>query len=416
MHGLRLLAFLRLFAPTAQALTLLVVTQQYGVHAPPAPVYILLVIEALLAAATWIRVSRTPHVSAGELFAQVHLDILLLTAMLYFTGGASNPFAPLYLLPMSIVASALRARWVWITALSTMVAYAFLRLHHVPLYHPNGETEVYQLHEDGMVVNYLFTAALLAFFVNRMRVTFLHHQRLLADARDAQMRSESVVAIGSLAAGYAHELGSPLATVAVVVSELKCQHRDNARLVLDLQLIEDQIRSCKQVISSMVDAGGRRRAESVVGAKLDHFVQSIVEAARALHPDATIMLTLDRLKPPPRIVAEETLRQAITNLVTNAAQASPLHVEVRADWSGAELMIEVRDRGPGFAADMLSRLGKQVGTTKGPAGGMGLGLMLSAATLERLGGRLELSNDPEGGARAAIHVPLSTILIEPNED
>lgn len=412
LQGLRLLALLRTFAPLAQALTLLVVTQRFHVHVPLAPLAAVLVVEVLIAAATWLRVRRAPHVSELELFAQAQVDIALFAVVLYLTGGATNPFAPLFVLPMAIAASALRPRWVWITAVSTMVAYALLRDFHVPLFHPHGQTEVYELHEDGMVVNYFFTAALLAYFCNRMHAAQLQHERALAQARDAQMRSESVVAIGALAAGYAHELSSPLGTMAVVVAELQREHGDDPRLLQELRVIDDQIKASKQIVSNLANAGGQRRAETAAGARLDRFLLSIVERARALHPGASMTVQLDSVTPPPWIVAEETLRQTITNLIDNAVRASPQHVVLGADWSGTDLHISVRDRGPGFDAEVLQQLGRRIRT--GAHGGMGLGLLLSMATLERLGGALELSNEPDGGARASIRIPLQTLTIEPN--
>jgi two-component system sensor histidine kinase RegB len=223
-----------------------------------------------------------------------------------------------------------------------------------------------------------------------------------------------VTAIGAVAAGYAHELSSPLATMAVVVAELKRKHAADAKLSKDPKLIEDQLEASKQTVSNLTSAGGRRRAEAATRARLDEFIRSIVERARVRHPGAAVEVSLDSATAPPWIVAEETLRQAVTNLIDNAIQASPRHVEVHADWSGAELRVTVQDRGTGFDAEMLKRAGKYVGTTKGAAGGgMGLGLLLSAATLERLGGSLELANQPNGGARCEICVPLRAIEIKP---
>ena len=414
LQGLRLLAFLRAFAPIAQALTLIVVTQRHGVEVRMAPVLALLAFQVLIALATWIRVRRAPRVSTLELFLQAHLDILMFAVVLYFTGGSTNPFAPLFVLPMAIAASALAPRWVWITAASTMLAYVFLRFHHVALFHPAGETQVYELHENGMVVNYLFTAALLAFFVNRMHRALNQHERLLADARDAQMRSESVVAIGALAAGYAHELSSPLSTMAVVVAELKREHAANAELLRDLQLLDDQLVSSKQIVSNLASAGGQRRAESAGGARLDQFIGAIIQRARALHPGASLTATLDPVSPPPQIVAEETLRQAITNLIDNAVHASPFQVDISADWSGPDLHIAVSDRGPGFPEDVLQNLGQRLGTARRPEGGLGLGLLLSVSTLERLGGSLHLTNRLGGGACAEIRLPLRAITIDPS--
>ncbi|ACB36148.1 histidine kinase [Leptothrix cholodnii SP-6] len=411
LQGLRMLAILRTVAPIAQALTLVLVAHRYQVRVPVNAVTALIALEALVAAATWWRLRRAAPVSPRELFAQVHVDIVLFALLLYLTGGASNPFAPLFLLPMAIATSAMSSNRVWLVTLSTMAAYAALRYWHVPLHHPDGLTEVYALHEDGMVVNYLFTAALAAFFGTRMCAATRRHDRMLGDARDAQMRNESVVAIGALAAGYAHELSSPLATMAVVVSELKREHRDDPDLQHNLDVIEQQIGASKQIISKLASTAGQRRAETASGARLDQFIAAIVERAQALHPGASIGLKLDTASVAPQVIVEETLRQAITNLIDNAVQASPHYVVVRADWSQGELLVEVRDRGPGFSTEALGRLGKQAGTTKAEHGGLGVGLLLSAATLERLHGRLEFANDPQGGACARVRVPLSSIRI-----
>jgi two-component system, sensor histidine kinase RegB len=415
-HALRQLAFLRLWAPMSQVITLWVVTRYCGVEVPPVPLAVLFVIQALVAVATWARVRASPDVSEMELLAQVHLDILMFAAVLYYTGGVTNPFAPLFVLPFVIVASALAPRWVWLTAISTMLVYGVLREYRVHMQHPNGETQVYELHEDGMVANYVVTIALLAFFCNRMHGAMRRHELNLANARDAQMRSESVVAIGALAAGYAHELSSPLSTMAVVVAELKRARGADTELQHDLQVIEEQLAQSKQIISRLTLAGGERRAEAMSGARLDQFIQSIVERTRAVHAGATIVLSLDAQTPAPHVVVEETLRQAITNLIDNAVRVSPHHVELAAGWSDTDLRITVRDHGPGFPPDVLNRLGRPVvGPTRHGDGGLGLGLLLTAATLERLGGTLVLRNPPEGGAHCEVRVPLRAITINPEE-
>ncbi len=410
-HALRQLAFLRLWAPTSQVITLWVVTRYCGVDVPLGPLAVLFAFQALVALATWARVRTSPQVSELELLAQVHLDILMFAGVLYFTGGVTNPFAPLFVLPFVIVAAALSPRWVWLTAISTMLVYGVLREHRVHMQHPNGETQVYELHEDGMVANYIVTVALLAFFCNRMHGAMRRHERNLANARDAQMRSESVVAIGALAAGYAHELSSPLSTMAVVVAELRRERGADAELQHDLEVIEAQLAQSKTIISRLTLAGGERRAEAMSGARLDQFIQAIVDRTRAVHAGATITLSLDTHTPPPDVVAEETLRQAITNLIDNAVRVSPHHVELAADWSGADLRVTVRDRGPGFPPDVLDKLGGPVGATRRSDGGLGLGLMLTAATLERLGGTLALRNPSDGGACCEVRVPLRSITI-----
>jgi two-component system, sensor histidine kinase RegB len=338
------------------------------------------------------------------------MDIALFSVMLYLTGGVTNPFAPLFLLPMALAAAALPPRLVWMVTATTIAVYAYLRRHHVSLEHPQGHTEVYELHETGMVINYLLTAVLLTYICLKAVAALRSHERLLATARDAQLRNESVVAIGALAAGHAHELSSPLSTMAVVVAELQRERAHDGALARDLKIVADQIDRCKATVSKLVETAGRRRADSVGVATLDEFIGSIVERARSLHPGATIEMRIDPAAPALRLAVEDTLRQAITNLVDNAVQASPQSVTVTAAVSVTELTISVRDDGPGFPPELQRSLGaKLLASSKGPEHGMGL--MLTTATLERLGAVLELSNRPEGGACAEVRIPLSALKI-----
>ena len=417
-QGLRLLALLRIWSPLAQALTLFVVTQQYAVQVSMQPVVTMLGLQVLVALATLLYVHRVRHVSALELLLQAHLDIVMFATMLYLTGGATNPFAPLFVLPTAVVASTLRPSQVWTTVATTLVAYVFLRYQHVPMYHPDGAPAVFDLFENGMVINYMITAVLLAAFCNHMRAALSRQQRQLSAAREAQMRSESVLAIGALAAGYAHELSSPLSTMAVVVAELRRGYGTPETLQQDLRLIEDQVAACKHIVSSLAVAGNRQRAESASAVVVDRFIESIVEQLHALHPGASVGMTLDTRTPAPRIVADETLRQAILNLLTNAVQVSPRDVHLSAEWSERELHVSVRDHGTGFAAEVLAGLGRPLESTRHREGGfgLGLGLALSMTTLERLGGRLALSNPPGGGALAEIHLPLRRIMLNPTPD
>jgi two-component system sensor histidine kinase RegB len=394
----------------AQAATLAVVTGQLDVSVELEPVGTLIGLELLLAAVTWLRIWLLPPAGTVELFLHVELDVALFTTMLYLTGGVTNPFAPLFLLPMALAAAALPPRLVWICTASTIAAYGFLRNHHLALQHPQGHTEVYELHEVGMVINYLLTAVLLTYICLKAVEALRRHERMLTAARDTQMRNESVVAIGALAAGYAHELGSPLSTMAIVVDELRRERAHDEVLSRDLSIVAQQLDRCKGIVSHLVASAGRRRAESVGIATTREFVETIVERARSLHPGATIELQVDCAAPSPRILVEDTLRQAITNLIDNAVHASPQSVAVVATWSPTELTLSVRDSGPGFPAELLRSLGKELqDSAKGP--GHGMGLMLTAATLERLGGALALSNQPGGGARADARIPLHALAL-----
>ena len=411
LQGLRLLATFRTVTPIFQTVTLLVVVNKFQIDVPSKPVIYLLMLEVLVATATLLRLRIMPKVTALELLLQVNIDIGMFTVMLYLTGGSTNPFAPLYMLPVMIVAVALPACWVWLTAISTMVWYAVLRDYHAPINHPEGHDQVYHLHENGMIVNYALTAAMLVYFCNRLLASLRRQARLAREAQEAAMRSESVGAIGALAAGTAHELGSPLATVAVIAAELMREYPSDQRLQRDLHLIDQQMQACKKILVKMTNAGDERRAETANGAWLDDFMQATVERLRMLNPGATILARLDEATPPPFIVVEETLRQAIANLIQNAVHVSSQHVEVTAAWSGADLVVTVSDRGPGFDAEALRTLGKQPATGRSESG-LGLGLLLGAEMLKRLGGSLALANGAAGGASVQLRVPLASLLID----
>ena len=410
LHGLRQLPAMRVAAPLAQGATLLVATAGHGIPVPVAAAAALLAFDAAVAAATWRRVRRAPRIGVPEIVAQSLLDVLTLAAMLYLTGGANNPFAMLLLLPVAIAASAAPAHGAALTAAASTAAVLVLVERHLPLAHPAGDAALQALLRAGWVASFALTAALLAVVVSGTHAAMRRREQLLATAREAQMRNEYTSSIGELAARCAHELSSPLSTMAVVVGELLREQRGNAPLLRDLRLLHGQIQASKQIVSNLANAAGHRRAESAGGAKLDQFLHAIVDRARALHPGATIAESLDDATPPPCILAEETLRQAVTSLIDHAVQCSPHQVQVSADWSGTDLRVVVRDRGPGFAPELLDRLEQPLDAVH--AGEAGSGVLLSAVTLQRMGGRLALVNEPIRGARAELTLPLRTISIE----
>jgi two-component system, sensor histidine kinase RegB len=413
LTGMRLLAWPRSVAPAFLAVTQMLVPSEYRGNVDYGALALLLLSSSMIALVTWWYITHVSNISEWALFGHAHLDIALFTAMLYITGGTSNPFAPLFLflLPMAITAAALRPWMLWTTVVSTMLAYWFVRGHGLSLYEPNSGAELFKLHKDGMLANYVITAAVLAFFATSMIGAISRRERQLAAARSAQMRNESVVAIGALAAGYAHELGSPLGTMAVLVGELKRTHGTDPGLSRDLDTIESQLDLCKRTVSSLTHAAERRRAEAGGSAPLHKFLASVVARVRTLRSDATIDFQLDDATPPPLILAEETLRQAITNLVDNAVRASPNDVSFHATWGDGLLRITVRDRGPGFPAELLASLGQNI-QPENSRTGLGVGLMLSAAIFESLGGQLQLHNSPSGGAVCEVQIPLQSILVD----
>lgn len=412
LQGLRLLALYRVVTPVFQVITMLVI-DRFSINVMGWPVASMVALEVLVAAATLARLQVGPRVGMVELQLQAVLDISLYAAMLYLTGGSENPFAPLLVLPVMIVSIALPARQLWLMAIFTMACYAMPRYHHLPLSHPQGEGEIYELHEDGMVVNYILTSAMLVYFSSRLIASLRRHGQVAASAQEAQLRGEAVAAIGALAAGSAHELGSPLGTMSIITAELRHRYAADKRLQRDLQLIDRQLQTCTDILLRMADAGDQRRAEAVSGARLDEFILATVNRVQSLKPEATIRTQLDSATEPPWIAIEETLRHTIANVIQNAVRASPQHVQVAVDWSHGQLEVIVTDRGPGFSPEALEILGKRIDRAQRSPYGLGVALLLGAETLQRLGGSFALMNNADGGARVELRVPLSSLLINP---
>jgi two-component system sensor histidine kinase RegB len=223
----------------------------------------------------------------------------------------------------------------------------------------------------------------------------------LAAVREEALRDAQVVALGQLAAGAAHELGTPLATMSVLAGELARDQRlpDDARE--DLELLRRQIAACKEIVGGMTRQAGIARADETQAAET--WLDGLLTRWRTLWPQATCIFEARGTGPAPRIAIDPAIEQAITNLLNNAAQAALHGIRLALDWDTARLRITVSDRGPGFPPEILRCCGAEPVQPQGE--GSGIGLWLTRAAVERAGGRLTLDNTATGG-RATLELPL----------
>ncbi len=392
------LALLRWWLIGALLLAVLSAPTFLAVALPLVPLLALLLLMAVFNLVT-CRWANAEEFRAGDLAGQLAVDLVAMGMMLYLTGGATNPLISLLLLPVAVAAFALPAAWAAALAALAVGLYSLLMFHALPL--PVGDPQrALQLHLGGMWLTFAVSAALLVWFVARTTASLRARDQALAAAREEALRDAQVVALGQLAAGAAHELGTPLATMNVLAEELCADPRLPVAARADLDLLRRQIGLCKEIVGGLTQQAGIERAAQPAAA--DVWLAGLLARWRALHPEAACALDLAGPGAPPRVLPDAAIGQAVANLLDNAARVSPRAMRAVLDWDARALRIAVRDRGPGFPDEILRCAGAQPLASGGA--GSGLGLWLARAAIERRGGRLLLEND--GGGIARIELPL----------
>jgi two-component system sensor histidine kinase RegB len=361
---------------------------------------------AVLNLATWFRLRRNWPVSSVEFFAQLLIDVFALSALLYFSGGSTNPFISLYLLPLTIAAAALPWAYTWLMAAITISCYTLLLFYYVPLPHDHEEhISEFNLHVSGMWLAFVLSTVLIAWFVVKMGISIRERDKDLALAREQALRNEQIIALGTLAAGAAHELGTPLATMAIVTGELQNDYTDNGEFQNSIRILRDQITHCKHTLTQLLADAGQARAEDGSGQAADYFLRQVLDKWQLMRPSVKFTYHGKGMQPAPQILNTQLLSQSILNLLNNAADASLKHIEIEANWNDHELQLEILDYGEGLTGEAAQRAGEAFFTSKAPGQGFGIGLFLANANIERFGGSVRLTNR-EGGACTKVILPL----------
>lgn len=409
------LFWLRCLAITGQLVTIAVVQGWLGVNLPVAPMLAIVAMEVLFNVMTWVRVRMTRRARAllghdashgntnVELAGQLLVDIGALTALLFFSGGTTNPFVSLYLPGLAIAAAVLPWRHALPLAILSLLCYGLLSFGYVPLRldHPD---EFFRLHQAGMWINFIISVALIAWFVSRMSRALRERDALLAQAEQRLLRDERMAALGAQAASVAHELGTPLSTMAVVVGELRHALRGAARtsklgatLAPELEVLEQQIALCKHAIGHV-----QARAAAPVRQALTVWLPAFIEQWRLRHPQVTFSLAM-----PDDLSAsiDDTVQtgQILTILLDNAALVSPHDVQLTCQVDAGAVTFIVCDHGPGLPPRVRDQLG--VAPVVSTHGGHGMGLYLAFASTERLGGTLNLNDHVPHGTCATLCLP-----------
>jgi len=406
------LARLRVCAVIGQALAIVVAARWLHVDLPQQPLFAGVAALALLALAAWWRLKRSRSVSEGEIVAHFAADIAQLCWQLYFTGGATNPFVSLYVIPVALAAGALSARGIAAVVLLASIAYGVLLFyfHPLPAMHAHDAAQEFSLHVIGMGVTFALTAPLLGFFMWRLARGLREREHAIRRERERALRDESILAIATQAAGAAHELNTPLSTIRTLLGELRRAPLD-AALTPHIVILTEQTERCREILRELVAVGAAHLSDTPRVVSLHRFVDDCAERFRLLRPEIELALDVDDTAATLQLRVAPGLQHALVALLNNAADASAAgqssHVEIAASCNGGALEFAVRDHGAGLSE--RDRASASVRFFSDKNDGLGLGLALATATAERLHGTMQAETPPDGGTRMRLRIPLEYI-------
>jgi two-component system sensor histidine kinase RegB len=399
------LAWLRLVAIAGQALTVAVVVLGLGLPIPVVPLALGIGALGLFALFAFWRLEQPWPVSLAEAFGHVAVDIFVLAYLLYWTGGVDNPFVSLLVIPMALAAAALSLRYVVAVALLASTCFVALMVWHEPLPLLHGARfAAMDLHVAAVSVNFVLTAAVLAFFIARLARALRAREAEVRHERERTLRDEGILAIATQAAGTAHELNTPLSTIRTLLGELQRERAGDPPLAADLALLVGQAERCRDILRQLVEVGSRRLAGTPERLPLATFVDACENQFRLLRPEISLAITFEGDAGARAIEAVPDLGHALINLLSNAGDASlaagSAAIELHVAATNRHAEFAVRDHGAGIAPGG----GAAFKTSK--AHGLGLGLALAHSTAERLGGELTAHAADGGGLLQRLRIPL----------
>lgn len=405
---LRTLTLIRWVAIVGQALALLVVHFGFGFPVPLAAAFA--VVGASLILNLIVMTGRPTPVRLGERAAAAFLafDIMQLTALLYLTGGLENQFAFLLLAPVAVSATILTVRSTFALCVLSIASITLLAVVHYPLPWAEGGFTVPQVYILGTWVALAIGIVFFAIYTWRVAEEARRMSNALAASQLALAREQQLAALGGLAAAAAHELGSPLGTIAVVSGEIARDLPAESPLSDDVRLLISETARCRDILAELANRSGEGEDRSSPFALLP--VHVLVQAAAERHQQEHVRFSFNNLPihddgklSEPVVTRSPEIIHGLGNIIQNAVQFASSTVYISTGWDTETIRVTIRDDGPGFPPGLLERLGEPYISSRGSAGGhMGLGVFIAQTLLQRSGAGIAFRNDVAGGAMVDI--------------
>ncbi|MBI3515038.1 MAG: ActS/PrrB/RegB family redox-sensitive histidine kinase [Proteobacteria bacterium] len=401
----RTLLYIRWFAVVGQAVALLVVHEFLDLKLPLADCTALLVASILVNLYLLLTRSSAAWLPEHEAAFSLGYDVVQLSALLYLTGGLQNPFTLLMLAPITVSATILSLRSTILLSLFVALAISFLGLFHEPLPWPRSGFVLPSLYLWGLWSALTFATAFIAIYVSRVAAEARSLEAALTETQIALAREQRLSSLGSLAAAVAHELGSPLGTIAVVARELAHDVPADDPLRPDIDLLVSQSARCRDILAQLSQA---REGEEDAGSPfLTPPLSALVE--EVIGQQGATLVPIELVREPsggarePNVARQPGMLHGFANLIQNAVQFANTRVLVIIAWSARDILVTVEDDGPGFSPAVMARLGEPyISSRTGSAGHMGLGVFIAQTLLSRTGARVDFGNADDGGARVVI--------------
>ncbi len=362
---------------------------------------------AVLNLVTFARLHSPWPVTEIELFSHLCADAVIFGFLLFQSGGATNPFIFLLLIPLLSAAATLSRRFVILMALIVILLYSTLLQVYHPLLAPQNSHQhsvlnLLDLHVTGMWINFVFTATLVTWSFSQMQQALKQRETKLQREREKRIQDQQLLGLATMAAGTAHELGTPLSTLRITLGEMAQTHPDDPELQDDIALMQEQVERCSQRLKQLAD---QVRDDQPRDEALGTLMDRVLEEWSLMRPEVEFQLMpLPQALKHARLLTSISLQQALLNLLNNAADASPENINISASLELNTLLLQIHDQGPGLPLEQADQLGKPFVTTKGR--GLGIGLFLTATTLSQHQGEVRLYNHPKGGTLTEVRLPL----------